>query len=507
MCLRRIGLLSFIFSFSIVSAQTLSSQTLPEGFSETLLQANQDLTSNNEQRRISAAILLGKYNIAESQKILLGAMSDRSAAVRRAAAVSLKEHGRFTQPQDAEKFLAQINDSDVEVRRTVSSLASYVGDVLNHFARISQLNNQAYQLPLALKDKVHAALSDDDAIVRLNTLKSMSRLNLNLKPDEFIKLIQDPEPAVTIASLRLINSIQLNKKHLNQLELLSTSQDTSIKTALLDNLFTTSNREIVNILLTMTDSDEPIFRLSHFVLRARQGTLPDRDEQNQIIHLLVGVLASNDFLERLLREFHLFQSDLINKALTNHNLVTFRQAGWRIILKDMSNKVDHLLLLRGLEDSSSSVRQSIINYLIRMPDDIPSDLLSGMMESSHVNVRNGVAELMVRQSEPPHLRDIFPLIIDQASQVRGGGMRVLIKHRPPGWQKILFRSLSDKDSNVQKQSVSQLFTAGREGLAILQIWSEKNQNTPLARHINSEFTRRRVAPLPPAIINQLKLAI
>ena len=93
---------------------------------KTILRAAKDLGHAEVGRRVGAAKLLGKYPGSQSAFILVDALDDKSPLVRRSVMVSLAEHASNGYPlyekSLVEKVYSKLGDSDVEVRREVSTM-------------------------------------------------------------------------------------------------------------------------------------------------------------------------------------------------------------------------------------------------------------------------------------------------------------------------------------------------------------------------------------------------
>lgn len=469
---------------------------LPKEFEETLMQAKEDLSSESEQRRLSAAILLGKYTYTQSQQFLLTALDDASPAVRRAAVVSLREHAKFSNIADVEKILTKLGDKDVEVRRAVSSAVSNLGRHLGRFAASAQPSGYRYTLPPDLKKIVLSAFVDEDYIVRVNIARSFFRLNLALPPDIAATLLGDAHAEIVIATLQILGTISLTDEILDQIEGLSKSDNYHIRVALIENLIDSNDERVVALLMQLTDSNNPHFKLTHYILKVRHGGKLSKNDLADVMKLLSSFNKRSELLDKLLKRVHLFKSKTVDLVLIRHNLLTFRITGWENYFRKEISGDDSKLLLQGLNDTSSKIRQTIINYLLRSPGLVSKKLVESMIASSRENVRIGAAELLIKMSPTDAADFILPLLVDETAQVRAGALRVIIKHRPKNWHKMLKRSLQDRDFSVQKQSVSLLFSIGREGIQIVQTYAQKNSQTAIAQHINAEFVRRKIQPLP-----------
>lgn len=495
-------LLQTIFILVLLSSHSDNAcsqdESLPEEFVKTLSRAREDMLSENEQRRVGAAILLGKYTFTQSQQLLFTALDDASPAVRRAAVVSLREQAKFSNIADTEKFLSKLGDKDIEVRRAVSSMVGYLGSQLAQLSRAAHPSGQGYTLPPDLKKIVMTTFSDQDDIVRLNIVRSYFRLNLVLTPDMVVTLLTDNHPEIVIATLQILGTVSLTDNIMEQIERLSESENHHTRVALVENLINSQDQRIVRLLMRLTDSDQPYFRFIHYILKVRHGAEVTKDEIKEITELLSTFKKSTDLLDKLIKEAHLFQSESVNLALIHHTLLKFRLSGWDILLKKEISGIDNTLLLKGLNDPSSRVRQTVFNFLLQSPEQVPGKLIESMIASKIPEVRIGAAELLIRMPVAPAPEHILPLLVDEHPQVRASSLRVMVKHRLVNWQKILKRSLHDRDFSVQKQSVTQLIGIGQEGIGIIQSYRQENSQTALAKYISVEFVRRKIQPVPDA---------
>ncbi|MEC8355689.1 MAG: hypothetical protein VXZ37_03645, partial [Verrucomicrobiota bacterium] len=177
--------------------------------SQTIQKAGEDLRQGVEGVRIGAAKLLGKYPGTTSSILLVAALDDSSALVRRASMVSLAEHSSNGYPlfdrSLLEKVFSKIADQDVEVRREVSAMIpSLVGGLMRPKMEMIEINGRkVYQsLPPSLRPDLYAlaleALLDEDAIVRQNLLKYYQYLRISIPVLTFEKLLNDSDQGVLL---------------------------------------------------------------------------------------------------------------------------------------------------------------------------------------------------------------------------------------------------------------------------------------------------------------------
>ena len=166
---------------------------------ETLRKAGDDLRSAEEGLRVGAAKLLGKYPGSTSASMLVGALDDPSALVRRASIVSLTEQANNGYPlfdrSLLEKIFSKLDDQDVEIRREVSAMIPRLaGGLMRSSMEAVEINGRkVYRTVSAslrpdLFSMAQRAMLDEDAIVRQNMLKYYQYLRVSLPVSSFEKL-------------------------------------------------------------------------------------------------------------------------------------------------------------------------------------------------------------------------------------------------------------------------------------------------------------------------------
>ena len=200
--------LTLLFPYSgIYTAQELSTDLNRSGLDWNASQATQparttkaqtivnkaafDLVRGEEGVRVGAAKLLGKYPGNESSFVLVGALDDQSALVRRKDSGFMQEHASNGFPlfdrSMVEKVFSRIADIDVEVRREVSAMIPrLVSGLLRAKMETVEINGRKIyrSVPATLRPDLYAltlkALLDEDAIVRQNLLKYHRYLRVSM---------------------------------------------------------------------------------------------------------------------------------------------------------------------------------------------------------------------------------------------------------------------------------------------------------------------------------------
>jgi len=464
---------------------------IPAEFISTIEQADKDISSNDSDRRKSAAILLGKYNYARAQQLLLVALDDASVEVRRAAAISLKEHPFFANKEIMEKFLIHLSDSDIEVRRTVSGSIATIGSQLNHHSNFTA--SSPYQLPAYLQQIIFDSFQDSDPIVRLNLTHSFHTLNIRLPSAALEKLLTSKEDEIIIAGLQKLRYSEINDDIVRALGIIASNKNSALQYAILESLITSSDSRIVSLLLGMTNTNDPEFHLAHYLISLNTGREISDEEHEKTAKQLSGIHRSSRIVLLLTGYLNLVRTEIVNMALIVHPLDEFRVKGWNNLLRDGTPESLIDIIRTGLDDSSQIVRQTLINHLLARPEDYFTRIIDSMLQSPVMQIRVGAAEMMIRMPADASGKKVFQLLVDESPDVRSAAIRVFVKHRITGWQQILSRSLKDRDINVQKQSAGQLFLLGKEGIDILKIHVQHNPDDFISTHIKSEFARRRIS--------------
>ena len=205
----------------------------------TILRAAKDL-DHLEVRRVGAAKLLGKYPGSQSAFLLVAALDDPSPLVRRSVMVSLAEHASNGYPlyekSLVEKVYSKLGDSDVEVRREVSTMIPrLVSGLRRSGVEVVEINGRKIfrSVPPTVRADLlqitQKAFLDPDAIVRQNVLKYHIYLGVPLPAATLVKLLGDSDLGVLLTALDRITSNAGRPEVVDRIEVLSRHPDRGIR--------------------------------------------------------------------------------------------------------------------------------------------------------------------------------------------------------------------------------------------------------------------------------------
>lgn len=203
------------YATSILIAQT----ELPKEFErlkneqQIITQCQQALSSDDEQQRLSAVLVLGRYKTnGQAQQLLIKQLQDSSKLVRRAALTSLTEMGKLPFQLQA-KILPMINDEDPEVRRLAS---------LFFFAAYYRLPTGQRPSDAELTAMLSKALATGDPVVLKQLYKQYFQLSTLTEAQLLVPHLKHEDEEIRILTAKtLLNYGQLylqNKRQLTRLE-------------------------------------------------------------------------------------------------------------------------------------------------------------------------------------------------------------------------------------------------------------------------------------------------
>ena len=207
---------------------------------ETIERAREDLKNKEVGRRVGAAKLLGKYRSTTTSMLLISALDDASALVRRAVMVSLAEHasnGFYIYDKIlVEKIYSKLGDPDVEVRREVSTMIPrMITGMMRSGMEVVEINGRKVyrSVPSKMRPDLYKmtqdAFLDKDAIVRQNVLKYHSYLQVSLPLLTLEKLLSDSDLGVLLTALERISSNASQSIIVNRVKELSRHKDKGIR--------------------------------------------------------------------------------------------------------------------------------------------------------------------------------------------------------------------------------------------------------------------------------------
>ena len=468
---------------------------------ETLNQAELDLKSRDENLRISAAKLLGKYKVSQAGDLLLSAINDTSVKVRRAAIHSLLEAQSLYSQQRNEKLFAMLGDPDVEIRREISAAIPILRSRLFVNRSVtSQRNGKTYtqvipyRLPPDLQREVRARLDDEDSIVRLNVLKYYSYLSLSMTPDMLERRLGDSDRNVIDAALDKIRLYERTPGVIEKLQNISRSEDVGIRRKLTSSIKGIKEPQVIKIQKQLLEDSDPFVRSMSAVTLASIGEeLPDNAVRD-IVDFLMKVDFTNSQIMSLLYSLSDFGEPTarsIFEQLTTHKTSRIRRYAWQRVLNyDNSwTKPDQWMPI--LEDADQQVRNMVIGVVQGNQVTVPIQYIKKQMESDYSDVRALAARLLNRH--PPEVVEewMFDLLIDDEIDVRRAIIQTIGRVKVDGWESIMEKSLAEDDFNIQRSAAYALLTALPQTKPILQKYISSNPSNPVAVDISLQLRQRQ----------------
>ena len=476
---------------------------------ETLKTAEMDLRHGEQGERVGAAKLLGKYPGSLSSSLLIGALDDQSALVRRAAMVSLSEHFLNGYPvydkSLVEKIFSKLGDPDVEVRREVSTLIPrLVSPMMRGGVERVVINGRPVLRPVSasLRPDLYAltqrAFLDEDAIVRQNVLKYHSYLRVLLPPLTLEKLLQDQDRGVLLTALDRISINASQPRIISEIEKLSNHEDRGVRLKIVDvardcNRYHTKYR---SILRSMTeDSDAEVTSMAAVEL-ARFGERINPSVIERIKKYLLSAKGMSSQVTTILYAVSAMGADGIGvyKSLTEHGSSKMRTVAWQRYLSLSKGWQKSQEWIPALKDRDQGVRTAVVNTLRGRIKGLDQTTLGSLVESPHGDVRKFLAESLTNAEQEAVDDYGFDLLIDEDPNVRAVTIRAFATRREPGWLNIMERSLLDDEYVIQRAAMEGLLAEPVRGITILKNYLSRNPGSRISSLIRIELQRSGVQP-------------
>ena len=450
--------------------------------SQTIQKAGEDLRQGEEGVRIGAAKLLGKYPGTTSSILLVGALDDSSALVRRASIVSLAEHSSNGYPlfdrSLLEKVFSKIADQDVEVRREVSAMIPrLVGGLMRAKMEMIEINGRkVYQsLPASLRPDLYTlaleALLDEDAIVRQNLLKYYQYLRISMPVSTFVKLLNDSDQGVLLTALSRVSSNARDSRIIGRIEELALHPSRGIRLKVVDvardcNRYDSRYR---GVLRTMTgDSDLEVASMAAVEL-ARLGERLPSPVLEKIKSYLLNARGMTAQVTTILYAISAMGQDGVEiyRVLTDHSSSRMRTVAWQRLMGLTSGWKDPSLWLVAMKDKDKGVREAVLNNLRGRVGVLSLEQMRALVTSSYSNVRIFAGQCLMTASAESVQEFGFELLIDENEVVRSTTIRAMGVRKSPGWLKVMARSLLDDHYAVQRAAMDSLITDRKDGVPVL----------------------------------------
>jgi len=477
--------------------------------SETIIRAGKDLRHVDVGRRVGAAKLLGKYPGSQSSFLLVGALDDKSPLVRRSVMVSLAEHASNGYPlydkSLVEKVYSKLSDSDVEVRREVSTMIPrLVSGMRRSGVEVVEINGR--RIFRSVPPKIRAdllqitqkAFLDSDAIVRQNVLKYHIYLGVPLPVSTLVKLLGDSDLGVLLAALDRITSNAGRSEVVDRIEELSRHPDRGIRLKIVSvardaNRFHARYRSILRAM--MKDQDSQVLSMAAVELARFGESIPSSTVQ-QIKQYLLGVEGMSTQVTTILYAISAMGSDGIGvyAALTDHSSSRIRKVSWQRYLSLSSGWNKPRLWIPATKDRDKGVREAVLTMLRGRPITLNSDEMASLVNSKYADVRIFAAQLLLTVNKSVLGEFSFDLLIDENSIVRSTTIRAMGSRKVNGWVKVMTRSLLDDDFVIQQAAMEALIVDRSRGVPALQKFISTNPQNRISALAKMELRGIGVQP-------------
>ena len=471
---------------------------------ETVRKAGEDLRFGEEGARVGSAKLLGKYPGSLSSMMLVGALDDQSALVRRASMVSLAEQANNGYPlydkSLVEKVFSKLGDPDVEVRREVTAMIPrIVSGLMRGGMEVVEINGQKVyrSVPANLRPDLHQlairAFSDEDAIVRQNLLKYHQYIRVALPASTLVSLLGDPDQRVQLEALGRVYSNASKRPVVEKIKELSSHPEKGIRLKVVD-VARDSNRynpAYRGILRAMTKDADPEVTSMAAVELARFGERIAGDVIERIKQYLLAARGMSSQVTTILYAVSAMGKDGIQvyRALTEHSSSKMRSIAWQRYLSLSSGWQTPEAWLPGMSDRDKGVRDAILMSLRGRVKSLKTEELGELVGSPYADVRIFAGQTLLTADQEAFDQYGFDLLIDEDTVVRSTTLRAMGVRRVTGWVRIMSRSLLDEDYVIQRVAMDALLTDRHEGVKALNEYVARNPQARISALARAELDR------------------
>jgi HEAT repeat protein len=416
---------------------------------QTVARCLADAKSPDDQVRLRAIMVLGKYDTMTTRQALSDALSDSSPRIRHSAAVALSEK-RSLSSTISQAMLRRLDDPDVHVRRVVSSHLPYLLMSRGRTISYTIVNGQLVAQPSGGSDgfpqdvtaKLKGSFADEDAVVRKNMIDNYNYLRTTVPAAALLPLLRDEDRDVRSLAIDTIRRTMAISTLIKQIAHLVDDPDPTIRKRVAEILADGNTNEALELLRKLSKdkdfsvSTEALYGLFSKRHREARDTLLGRlDDPRMQESVAARVITSMD------------PKDDVDKAalyeFLSHRRTSYRQNAIMTLLRHRHALSDQLLF-KCLSDSSNRVRQSALS-LARLHQGIAPEFAKKLAGSPHVDVRSMLPSVIRKYSNEQAAPIIEELLFDEVVEVRISAVSDLVTRGVEDWEDTLETVLDAED--------------------------------------------------------------
>ena len=457
MILRALIILLSAALFADQPAGPAAGETRHETEQETITKCLGDLTLADNDKRLRAILILGKYKTAPATMAVLSALGDKHAPVRQAALVSLTETPVI--PSFAYNgLLRRLMDADVNIRRLAASHAPTI---------YSRLRRVRLGKPLDELDKLNdqivlSAFADEDVVVRRNLYDKFSILRPPAGAAQLLAGLKDPDREIRSLTIRNANMLSEDAM-VEAVGPLATDEDANIR------------REVVRVLRGRAKAKpimEALAEDADVSIRAEATLnlimLGDKERTAELLELLGNPALDQAIGIRFVRSTVINAKEPILSQLLQHTRAPYREAAVSTWLQARGKGLAVERLWPFFEDHSSQIRQRAGMYTKG------ADWTAGELEKLATSQYSDVRAICVRLAaqKPPEVASaiIEELLFDDSDAVREAAVQHILSLQLADWAMVAEDVLETNEFNLRGWAIGTLRSKpkGRELLTELQ---------------------------------------
>lgn len=462
---------------------------------ETIRRGLEDLAADDEELRVGAAMLLGKYRDPWARAAVIDAINDPAVRVRRAAVVSLLEDRMHLGPEACNALLRALGDEDPEIRRHVSFSLPFLvqQSMFRHQPFGTRRMDRSPGIDEAARRAILRAFEDPEVIVRRNLLAAHGMLPQRPDGSVLLRLLSDEDAQVRSAALDLAPGANPHHIFLAAARHLAEDPEPALRqqlarvigqyrvmpgARLLETLFDDESTAVsVEARLALLRLSPDPSHADPLIDRLAEGALSTAQTRSLLSAISRMGGAAPPLLVRILEKGPANARAEAVRSLVRHEAFFHERAWIRLVA----------------EESSPTVRREAINNLQLQLNRATPILVNELAESRHAEFRDLAVTLSGGLGPEDAFDPLLDLVLDEDTGLRARALRELHRRGFPGANRLLARSLHDGDPTIQRTAVELLASRGRgEGVEILREYAGDHPGTPLTALIRRELARRGI---------------
>lgn len=468
---------------------------------KTIERCRGELKSEAVGVRVSAVMVLGKYDLPEVGELLGEALGDPSEEVRLCALVALVEKPNLLRGQGA-RVMRLLRDGDVHVRRLASShipecMGIFVSGRIQYSGGVRITTGDSSRPEFG--DFIVSGLMDEDAEVRRNVLEGAQFYGLSLPFASVKGFLSDDNPqTVILATTLAVRSDGNAAEILDALSPLVRHPSAGVRITLANSLGSLPGS--LPLFRELSKDPSTSVASSALVARGRARFPEDLTLATEIRDFVRSEKPAAAEKERLLAILVEDADDatweFLREILFGDSSSPLQGEAWiRVLRRD---KLRDRLTVHELAEAmakhasavNNSLRAMLVSNIRRRASELTKEDILVMQASPLAPSRKAVLDIIRVIPEPLRADALLEALLDEDTGIRTQAVGLLPTLRPEGWETLLIDTLSDTNPLLQQEAARGLLRSTSRAPEIqdaLRNWLPKCPDSQLRERIERKL--------------------